>query len=147
MGNVEAHAHVVARNGIGQFVRDVEGAATSTVKDAIEEGADLSRTLAPVGKKPDGRTVKLKDSITTEMLSRTQGRWTSRARHTLAIEKGAAPHEITGDVSFFWEKHWRMWEPGENMIQHPGNAAQPFLKPAYDAVSRRLMSIARRHYP
>lgn len=147
MASVKCSATVNARNGIGQFTRDCEGAATETVKDAIEEGAAMSRALAPKGHKPDPRTVKLTDSITTEMLSRTSGRWTSRARHTLAQEKGAAPHPISGDVSFFWEKHFRMWHPGDNEIQHPGNAAQPFLKPAYDAVSRRLMAIARRHYP
>jgi hypothetical protein len=138
---------IIVRNEMGQFIRDVEGAATETVKEAIEEGAALSRGFAPVGRKPDPRTGKIIDSFFTPVLSRTSGVWGNRARHALYQEKGTAPHEITGDVTFFWEKYWRMWEPGDNMIQHPGNPAHPFLAPAYRIVSRKLLDIAKRHYP
>ncbi len=138
---------VISRNGFGRFIAECDAAATATVKQSIEEGADLSRTMAPVGHKIDPRTVKLKDSISTKMLSSTSGVWTSTARHSLAIEKGASSHTIPGEVSFFWEKHWRMWEPGPNEIHHPGNAAQPFLRPAYEVISHRIMAIARRNYP
>jgi hypothetical protein len=138
---------VVARNGFGQFIRDCEQAAELTAKDAVERGAELSRGFAPVGHKPDPRTVKLKNSIHTRMFSRTSGEWYSEARHALSQEKGAKAHDIPGEVSFFWEKMDRMWTPGSNVINHPGNAAQPFLRPAYKQVSRELSAIARRHYP
>jgi hypothetical protein len=138
---------VVARNGIGRFRQQCSDAAENTIRDAVEEGAELSRSLAPVGHKKDPRTVKLKDSIESEVLSRTSGQWKSTARHALAIEKSAKPHPITGWVNFFWEREGRNWDGGPNMIQHPGNAAQPYLRPAYEIIMRRIMEIARRNYP
>jgi hypothetical protein len=147
MADIAVSNKVTARNGLGQFIRDCEQAAEYTVRDAIEEGAKLSRALAPSGTKPDPRTVPLKDSITSAMTSRTQGHWSSSARHALAIEKGASPHGIPGNVSFFWENQGRWWTPGSNVIQHPGNAAQPYLRPAYEVIMHRIMGIARRHYP
>jgi hypothetical protein len=89
----------------------------------------------------------LKDSISAEMLSRTSGQWKATARHALPQEFGAGPHEITGDVSFFWESEGRMWNPGDNMIHHPGNPAQPYLRPAYKIISGKLLSIMKRFYP
>lgn len=138
---------VIARNSFGRFIRECEAAGQKTVMEAVELGASLSRSLAPVGPKKDKRTVKLKDSISVKMLSSTSGVWVSSARHTLPIEKGATPHTISGDVTFFWEKHDRMWNPGQNTINHPGNAAQPFLQPAYDIVSKQVIKIADKNYP
>lgn len=138
---------VITRNNLGQFARDCERAAGESVKDMIEEGAELSRGFAPTGHKGDPRTVTLKAGMYTKMLSRTQGIWGNMARHALPIETGAAPHEIPGNVSFFWEREGRMWIPGTNIINHPGNAAQPFLRPAYRIIARKSTDIMRRHYP
>lgn len=151
---------VHVRDEFGRFIADIERAATESVKAAIEEGADLSRSLAPSRRRRDPRTVKLKNSISTQMLSRTSGRWLSDARHTLPIELGAAPHDITADVSFYWTKAGRMWfpygspevwdatgGPGNEIIKHPGNTAQPFLRPAYKVISAKLLSIMSRFYP
>lgn len=157
-GGITAKATVVARNDIGRFIRECEMAAESTVEDAIEEGARLSRAMAPAGSKPDPRTVPLKESITTRMFGRTRGEWGSSARHALAIEKGAVPHAIPANVRFYWDKLGRMWMPpetylrvtgypGADPIQHPGNAAQPYLRPAYAQVMANIMSIARKNYP
>ncbi len=145
--NVAVSNRVIARNNFGQFIRDCEQAAEKTVKESIDRGAKLSRDLAPAGNKTDSRTPKLKDSIKPEMLSRTSGVWKCTARHALPVETGSVPHEITGDVLFFWEREGRWWNPGDNIINHPGNAAQPYLRPAYDIVSREMMNIARRNYP
>lgn len=138
---------VVSRNGLGQLIRDCEQAGEDTAREAVERGAKLSRAMAPVGTKPDSRTKKLKDSIETHMISATSGVWYSTARHALPVEFSAAPHDISGKVFFFWEKEGRMWQPGENIIDHPGNPAQPFLRPAYDIVMAQIMEIARREYP
>lgn len=138
---------VVARNEIGRFADSCSQAAERTVHKAVERGAKLSRGFAPSGTKPDPRTTKLKESIQPFMLSRTQGGWRAVARHALAIEKGAVAHEITGKVTFWWEGEGRWWMPGENMIQHPGNAAQPYLRPAYEIVMHDIMAIARGEYP
>ncbi len=144
---VGVSGNIVARNGIGQFIRECEQAAEATVSEMVEKGAELSRDLAPVGHKVDMRTIPLKSSITSHMVSRTQGYWQSSARHTLPIELSASPHTITGNVKFYWEAAGRWWSPGDNDIHHPGNAAQPFLRPAYEAISAMSMTIARKHYP
>ncbi len=138
---------VVARNGFGRFTEACDEAARRTAQEAVERGAALSRTLAPIGHKVDGRTIPLRDSIFSEMTGATSGRWVSVARHALPTEYGAGPHPITGDVSFFWERERRMWQPGENVIDHPGNPAQPFLRPAYEIVMAQVMDIAKRNYP
>lgn len=138
---------VIARNSIGQFIRDCEQAAEGTIREAVNDGADLSRNFAPEGAKMDPRTIPLKESIEAHVLSRTSGNWVATARHALPIELGAVPHPITGWVSFFWEREGRMWEPGPNEISHPGNAPQPYLRPAYEIIMARIMQIADKHYP
>lgn len=138
---------MIARNGIGQFRAECELAAERTVEKAVERGARLSRDFAPSGKKNDPRTSRLKDSIEPRMLGRTQGEWVATARHALPIEKGAVDHDITGWVNFFWEREGRDWEPGANIIKHPGNKAQPYLRPAYKIVMAQIMAIARGEYP
>jgi hypothetical protein len=138
---------VIVRNNIGQFIRDCEGAATATVKDALNEGVAIAKVEAPVGHRADSRTAKIIDSFYTRILGRTSGVFGNSARHALYQERGTGPHPIPGDVSFFWEKKWRMCEPGETEIQHPGNPAHPYLAPAYRRVMGRIVSIAARHYP
>lgn len=140
-------SRVIVRSRMGQFIRDCEGAATATVQDALNQGVGIAKVEAPVGHRADSRTTKIINSFYTHILGRTSGVFGNSARHALYQEQGTNPHPITGDVSFFWEKHWRMWEPGENEIQHPGNPAHPYLEPAYRFVSRRLPAIAEKHYP
>lgn len=155
MAGIAVSNRVIARNSIGQFAAACDRAATETVREAIDRGAELSRSMAPVGHKPDPRTVPLAQSIKARMLSATAGVWEADARHAMAIEFGAGVHEIPGDVSFFWESAGRMWIPYSEggppwlhpIIVHPGNAAQPYLRPAYKVVMGEVMSIARKHYP
>lgn len=135
------------RNDIGQFAAACERAGTETVKAAIEEGADISRMLAPKGDKIDPRTIPLAASIQSEMTGATSGRWFATARHAAPQEFGGRPHPITGRVMFWWEKEGRPWMPGGNMIQHPGNPAHPYLMPAYEIISKRIMEIAKAKYP
>lgn len=138
---------VIVRNNLGRFIADCAEAATETVKDALEQGVAVAKVHAPVGHKPDPRTKKIIDSFYTELRGRTSGVFGNSARHAIYQEKGTMPHPITGDVEFFWEREWRMWEPGDNVIEHPGNPPHPFLEPGYDAIKRRLPEIAARHYP
>lgn len=140
-------SRVVARNGIGRFISECEMAARSTIEETVKEGEKLSKGFAPTGSKPDPRTPTLRAGMFSEVLSRTSGRWGCRARHALPIELSAGPHPIPGHVRFFWDRAGRWWVPGTNEINHPGNAAQPFLRPAYEIMMSRVMSIAAQHYP
>lgn len=152
MATHTARVHVSSRNNLGQWAKQLEHAGSDTVQDMVDEGAKLSRAMAPTGEKFDRRTLTLKDSIRTQMHGRTNGSWYSVARHALPVEKGARAHLIVGDpfVKFFWERMGRMWIPGlfgePDVIHHPGNQAQPFLQPALSIVMSKWRSIANRHY-
>lgn len=145
-GTIAVTPRVIARNRLGQFIRECEQAADATVADAVKQGEELSRALAPVGHKPDPRTVTLKAGMFSRSAG-TTGYWGCRARHALVIEFGGAPHEITGWVKFFWEREGRMWAPGRNMIHHPGTPAHPYLRPAFAAIMNRSLGIAKKYYP
>lgn len=149
---------VIARNGIGRFIAECEAAATRSVEKALDEGVKLSKGFAPVGTKHDKRTPPLHAAFYTTMLGRTSGVWGNFARHALPIEKGAVPHIIRGNpaLSFYWEAAGRWWVPASefyhqpglaDVINHPGNAAQPYLRPAYTIVMRRMMDIMKQEYP
>jgi hypothetical protein len=144
---------VVVRNNFGQFISEIEAAGQATVDDILDEGVALSRQMAPVGSKHDPRTVPLREGFFVQKLGRTSGVWGNFARHALAIERGARPHVIMGQptMKFYWESERRMWVPGlfgeVDVINHPGNDAQPYLLPAYRTIMQRAMDIARRYYP
>ena len=110
MGELAISGIVQGRNKFGEYITECEAAATRTVEKAVERGAELSRQFAPVGHKPDLRTIPLKDSITTVMFNAREGAWGSAARHALPQEKGAAEHDITGFLGFYWE------EPGKFFV-------------------------------
>lgn len=143
---------VISRDRRGRFVAAVDRRAAAMVRNMVEDGADLSRDMAPVGAKFDKRTPHLKDSIETRMTSGTAGEWYSTARHALPIEHGGKPHIMRGNpvFRFWWERMNRPWIPGlygePDIIHHPGNAAQPFLRPAYEVIKRRWGQYARRHF-
>jgi hypothetical protein len=156
--DVAVSNRVVARNGIGRFISECEAAGQRTVEKAVRKGTELSRRRAPVGHKPDSRTVTLKEGMFYKMTSRTSGYWGNTARHAMPVEFGAAPHDIPATVSFYWEKMGRMWMvpeeylrrtgfPGADPIHHPGNASQPYLRPAYKQIMGEIMQIARQEYP
>lgn len=158
MGYIAVSNRVVARNGIGRFIAECELAGTRTVKKLIKRGERLSKELAPTGTKHDPRTIPLAQSISSRMTGATSGEWYATARHALAQEEGAAPHQIVGSpgLRFYWEAQSRMFVPAEEfygvagmptIVNHPGNAPQPYLRPAYEIVMRQAMSVARREYP
>lgn len=145
---------VVARDRWGRFRREIEQASEVAVRELVEEGMNISRAMAPVGSKHDRRTSSLKDSMFMVMESRTKGYWGSSARHALPIEYGARPHLIPGNPSlaFYWEAAGRNWIPASiyygvpgmaDLVNHPGNAAQPFLRPAYEIIREKMTAKLR----
>lgn len=145
--DVAASTQVHYRNNLGRFISDCESGARGTIAETVKEGARLSKGFAP---ERDGG---LKRSIEPVVISRTSGVWRATAPHALPQEFGARPHEISGSpgLSFFWEKEGRMFTPAPGgkvtTVNHPGNPAHPYLRPAYKVVMGRVMSIAKRHYP
>jgi hypothetical protein len=153
MSEIAVSNRVVSRNRFGRFIADCEQAAGDTAEDLVKMGARLSKERAPTGAKDDLRTIPLKQSIQSRMLSRTSGVWEATARHSLAIEFGAVHHLIVGNpyLQFYWEAAGRQWVPGlfgePDIVNHPGNEEQPYLRPAYDMVMAQAMAVARQHYP
>lgn len=158
MSDIAVSTNVISRNNIGQFIAACNQAAGATARELVENGAQYSRDLAPVGSKPDLRTIPLAQSIFTHMISATQGNWYSVARHALHQEYGTMPHDIPANVQFFWDNMGRWWMTpevylaktghyGADPIKHPGHGEQQFLRPAYKRVMAEAMAVARRHYP
>lgn len=153
MGDIAVTPQVIARNGIGRFISECSLAAATTIKEIINDGQELSIALAPVGHKADPRTPTLQAAMYSRQISRTSGVWGNDARHALPIELGAGAHVIMGSpyLSFFWDNAGRQWVPGlygtPDFVNHPGNAAQPYLRPAYEVMMSRAMSIADGNYP
>lgn len=155
---IAVSTRVYARNSLGRFISECEAAATGTVESLIENGADLARDFAPVGHKPDPRTIPLRESIGHALTSRTSGVVYATARHALVTEFGGAPHTIPGNpaLSFYWENMGRWWVPASefyntpglaDVVNHPGSPAQPYLRPAYRAMMGMALPTADRHYP
>jgi hypothetical protein len=146
MGDIAVSAKVIARDEFGRFIEACRIGGTETMRDISEKGAQLSRELAPIGKKPDPRGPRIVDSITSYYTS-TTAHWQAATPWAIDQELGAGAHEIPGNVSFFWEREGRMWHPGDNTIHHPGNRPQPYLRPSYQAMMAQCLAIARTHYP
>jgi hypothetical protein len=101
---------VIARDNFGRFLRECEIAGELTVQEAVEEGAKISKALAPRGKKKDTRSpTKLWRSIQPYMLTPTSGGWGSDHRAALPQEYGTRPHKIPGnpDLHFWWHRMGR----------------------------------------
>ena len=152
MGRIVATNRVIARNNFGRFIAQCEAAGPKTVRDMAQDGAKLSKALAPVGHKHDNRSIPIGQSIDWTAAG-TTGYWFATARHALFQELGAGPHTIAGSpfLQFFWEAMGRMWIPGKfgpvDIVNHPGNPPQPFLRPAYEAIMARWMRYAKKYYP
>lgn len=141
MGGFEITMHVGLRDEMGRFIAACDEAATKTVEDLISQGAAMSRALAPVD------TGALSGSIESHMISSRSGQWGPHVKYAMPQEFGAGPHGLPGNVSFFWENQGRMWKPGPNEINHPGNPPHPYLRPAYEAVMGNAISVAAANYP
>lgn len=152
MGTLVVSRQLTVRDRSGAFIADCAGAASKSIAEAIQQGAAISRSMAPV------KTGTLAGSIAPVQLSRTTGVWGTDIFYAMYQEKGAGPHEIPSRVSFYWERMGRQWMwpetyliktgfPGADPINHPGNPAQPFLEPAYDMMKHKLVRIMAKYYP
>lgn len=139
--------HVLTRNQFGRFINAVEAGNGAALTEALNDGVEISRSLAPKGHKRDKRTRSIQDSFYIRRVSRIEGYWGNSARHALPQETGSKRHPITGRVTFWWEKKGRLWHPGDNIIDHPGNPAHPYLRPSYEVVMKRMPEYLRKHAP
>jgi hypothetical protein len=149
---MEVSTEVHVRDEFGRFIRDIEGAATRAVEEALDAGIAAARAEAPV------RTGRLRASFQPVILSRTSGVFINDAPYALFQDQGAGPHEIDAHVKFYWDKVGRMWMypetylrvtgfPGADPIHHPGNPATHFFDAGMAAIRRQMPAILARVYP
>lgn len=136
---------ITTHDEFGRFTSFSTAAGKAMLEEMAEEGAKLSRELAPRSGKNDPRSKSVADSMESHVSGDTAS-WTSTARHAMAVELGSVRHFQSGWVNFFWEKAGRDWEPGPNLIDHPPTAPKPYLRPAWEIIMSRWPEFARRHF-
>lgn len=136
---------ITTRDEFGRFTAMASRAGEAMLEEMARDGAELSRELAPVGHKPDPRSVSVRDGI-RYFTTHDTASWTSVARHAMAVELGSKRHPQSGNVGFFWEREGRRWGPGDNIIDHPATAAKPYLRPAWEIIMDRWDEYARKHF-
>ena len=127
-----ANAFEVHIDGLDEALAALRRAGVSTrpiLRAASEAGAEIiaeaARGLAP-GPEIETDVVESKaDSITVDV-GPTKAKWYYRF-----FETGAGPHAIKGKPLLIFEGDLGLVRI--EAVQHPGMAAEPFLRPAYDA--------------
>lgn len=125
------------RDNMGRFMAACDAAAVRSAEEIGDLMERRARGLAPSGpaRSDYGRRMKLKPSIGTRHVDLKTVAIFARAQHAGAIEEGAGPHLIPNAF-------------GRGItVLHPGNGAQPFLMPAYDAAVAAWRTILSRNYP
>lgn len=171
MAKVEFSARANWDDDFGTFSKRVEAAVEAAVVELVEEGADISRELAPEGNmsspntRPPGR---LKRSIYTYRKSRFVGGWGSDEPHADAVEFGAGSHPIFGNPKLSFratggkdKRRTQSKRTGRFLkqydytgkiisptyVNHPGNEAQPYLRPALEEIKARFVDTIKSYMP
>lgn len=142
-------------NHLGRFMAHCEEAAQRSVDEAAEEGARVARMFAPRSGSYRRRTgPHMADTITATSAAFHQSANKLSATATFSVgtnhwqytQRGAPPHGITGNVSFYWVREGRRWNRGTNTIRHPGTRAVHFMDRGYEAAREELKTAVRRNY-
>lgn len=147
MASVKIRNHVSPRDNFGRFIKDIEGAATQVVSDALDAGIQASRAAAPE------RTSRLKNSFSKHIVSRTVGYYQNDAYYAEYQDQGTSPHHMVGNpyFKFYWEREGRDWIPGlfgtPDVIWHPGNPATHFMIAGYGPMVAKAKAVMPRYYP
>lgn len=130
------------------FIKHCEDAAEAAAKDAAEEGLRVAKMLAPekTGRMADTIRISHTSSIEHGNVLTAFVEFSVGTNHWDYAEWGAAPHDITGRVRFFWEREDRYWTPGNNTIHHPGMKGKHFMERGLDAACEELPRALERHY-
>jgi hypothetical protein len=130
-------AQVTFRDNMGRFMGLCDAAARTSAEELAQQMERRAKRRAPSGPARDdyGRRMKLRPSISAVILGRAWWAVVARAEHAEAIEKGAGPHMIPNAF-------------GRGVpVLHPGNAAQPYLLPSYEAARASWRRILAKNYP
>lgn len=137
MAWVEVSNQIQMRDQWGRYEALLDEAGIRTAEALVEHAANDAADRAPVGpgRKDYGRRPKLNTVVEPVMTSPKVGVIRVAAGHAGAQEHGAEPHWIPNAFGL-----------GITVL-HPGNPAQPYIRPAILALKRVALAIAKRYYP
>ena len=131
--------------------------AREALLEVAQEGAVIAAARAPEGDGSSPRTRppgRLKRSIHARRTA-LGAEFYSDAPHALPIEYGAGPHPISGRPFLSFPTRTpklKKVATGRNAgkvvvrhVEHPGNAAKPFMIPAYRAIEGKIIATIRRY--
>lgn len=134
------------RDESGRFLADCDAAGTAAVQAVVDEGVSIARRLAPDSPFPDPRGPDITSGLEGVMTGPMTGHVVSRARHTLAQERGASAHSIGAPGQLLGNRA-KGWGPVRGPVRHPGNAPQPFMGPMYAILRKKMIDVMRQFYP
>lgn len=137
MAGFDARATVQYRNRFGRFDRLIGQGTEGMARDMVETTAQFAHEGAPVGPSREdyGRRELLSGSIEGRMTSATAGVVHARAGHAGPQELGAGPHIIPNAF-------------GRGLpVLHPGNAPQPYIRPALQKLRPLIPGMLRKWFP
>lgn len=127
-------------DGLDEALSALRRAGVSTrpiLRAAAQAGADLiaeaARANAP-GPEIESDVVESTATAITVDVGPTKPKWYYRF-----FETGAGPHAIQGKSLLVFDGEQGLVRIGA--VQHPGQAAQPFLRPAFDAQGDNAVDI------
>ncbi len=137
MAGFEARTTVQYRDRSGRFAKLLEAGDAGMARDMVETTARFAHEGAPVGpaRADYDRREKLSGSIEHRMTSATAGVVHARAGHAGPQELGAGPHLIPNAFG------------SGQPVMHPGNAPQPYLRPALTKLRPLIPGMLKRWYP
>ena len=140
LGTITVKNDVLARDRLGQFVFHLQEIHARSTEEALVAGTAAAIAAAPK------KTGRMASTIHYTLLNPKEGEVSVGTSHWRYSEFGTAPHLITGDVSFFWTREGRRWNPGKNMISHPGSMSKPFMRIGYEVACDTLKEAMSRNY-
>ena len=137
------------RDDSGRWVDHCHAAAVQSAEEAVAEGIRVAQMIAPRKTGHMAATIRAQQTYEYEVANtlHVTSAFSVGSDHWHFQEYGTLPHDITGMVSFYWEKQHRRWQPGTNVISHPGNRATHFMVRGNEAARDALEHAVRRNYP
>lgn len=133
---MEVSTRIQMRDNFDRFIALANEAGEEAARELVETAADDASDRAPVGpaRRDYGRRPKLSANVIPVMVGPKTGHVVATPEHGGPQEKGAGPHPIPN-----------AWGSGRT-VMHPGNAAQPYIRPAIRALKAKSAAILRRYY-
>lgn len=138
-GEIGISSSVFFRDEFGRFASAVAKRVDDAMMEVAEEGARVAARMAP----------EIGDTFYPVKLSSHQVAWASSHQWAVGLDRGIPKHRIRarvpGKVLANKEEHFGPVPYSHQPVNHPGVRPKLFFERSYMDVSRRIMSIIRKH--